>query len=85
MGAGTRFSAGDGTSRVAADGKLPLPNNSADQLPKVPLPAHDTEGVFDERGEGPSFPGVDAGASAGGLEAFTQLLKARPVAQIARA
>jgi two-component system CheB/CheR fusion protein len=56
-----------------------MTNNPTDQSPEAPLPAEDAEGDFDERGEGASFPIVGVGASAGGLEAFTQLLKALPV------
>lgn len=55
-----------------------MTNTRTDQVAETPLPAEDTEGDFDERGEGASFPIVGVGASAGGLEAFTQLLKHLP-------
>ncbi len=55
-----------------------MTNNNTDQLPGAPLPSEDTEGDFDGQGEGSLFPIVGVGASAGGLEAFTQLLKALP-------
>ena len=55
-----------------------MTNKSIDQLPESPLPADETEADFNEQSEGPSFSIVGIGASAGGLEAFTQLLKALP-------
>jgi two-component system, chemotaxis family, CheB/CheR fusion protein len=55
-----------------------MTDKSTAQLPKTPLPAENSEGDFDERGDGAAFPIVGVGASAGGLEAFTQLLKALP-------
>jgi two-component system CheB/CheR fusion protein len=51
-------------------------NNPTDQ-PESPA-ADDVMEELDERVEGASFPIVGVGASAGGLEAFTQLLKALP-------
>jgi two-component system, chemotaxis family, CheB/CheR fusion protein len=54
-----------------------MTNKSTDQLPEAPLPP-EGEADFDEQDEGPLFPIVGVGASAGGLEAFTQLLKALP-------
>ncbi|HEX5050237.1 MAG TPA: chemotaxis protein CheB [Planctomycetota bacterium] len=42
------------------------------------LPAAVVEAAVDAREQGPSFPIVGVGASAGGLEAFTQLLTALP-------
>ena len=56
-----------------------MTQNRNDPSPETPLPAEGTEGDFDERGDGASFPIVGVGASAGGLEAFTQLLKALPM------
>ena len=52
-----------------------MTNDSADGLPESPAPAEDA--VHDPRDEAP-FSIVGVGASAGGLEAFTQLLKALP-------
>ena len=43
------------------------------------VPTDDAEESRDERGPVASFPIVGIGASAGGLEAFTQLLKALPL------
>lgn len=51
-----------------------MTDDSAKQPPES-LPAED---VFDESGGGASFPVVGVGASAGRLEAFTQLLTALP-------
>ena len=56
-----------------------MTNTSAEQSPEAPPPADDAADERDELGGGPSFPVVGVGASAGGLEAFTQLLKALPV------
>jgi len=44
-----------------------------------PAPADDAAGERSEPVEGPSFPIVGIGASAGGLEAFTELLKHLPL------
>ena len=44
-----------------------------------PVPTDDAVGARDERSAVVSFPIVGVGASAGGLEAFTQLLKALPL------
>jgi two-component system CheB/CheR fusion protein len=55
-----------------------MSSNSDDRLPESPLSAEAVEGDVEEQGEGASFPIVGIGASAGGLEAFTQLLKALP-------
>ncbi|HUE69334.1 MAG TPA: chemotaxis protein CheB [Pirellulaceae bacterium] len=52
--------------------------NHDDQLPESPEKADDVVPELDEPGSGASFPVVGVGASAGGLEAFTQLLKALP-------
>ena len=49
----------------------------ADQLPESPA-ANDAADECDVLVEGEAFPIVGVGASAGGLEAFTQLLKALP-------
>ncbi len=49
----------------------------ADQLPESPA-ANDAADECDVLVEGEEFPIVGVGASAGGLEAFTQLLKALP-------
>ena len=54
-----------------------MTNNNTDQLPESPA-ADDPLDERDEPGDGASFPIVGVGASAGGLEAFTQLLKALP-------
>ncbi len=54
-----------------------MTNNKKDRLPELP-PTDDGANLRDEQGEGASFPIVGVGASAGGLEAFTQLLKALP-------
>ena len=43
------------------------------------MPTDDAAGARDERSPEASFPIVGIGASAGGLEAFTQLLKALPL------
>lgn len=48
-----------------------MTHNSSDELPRPPVAESAAEGV--------SFPIVGVGASAGGLEGFTQLLKALPV------
>ncbi len=55
-----------------------MTSNSIDQLQEPPAPADDAVEDRDEPGQGASFPIVGVGASAGGLEAFTQLLKALP-------
>ena len=44
-----------------------------------PTPTDDASDTFDQRNAVVSFPIVGIGASAGGLEAFTQLLKALPL------
>ncbi len=54
-----------------------MTNNSSPQPPEAPT-ANDAVEEHDEPGGGASFPVVGVGASAGGLEAFTQLLKALP-------
>jgi two-component system, chemotaxis family, CheB/CheR fusion protein len=56
-----------------------MPNNDANQAADALLLAPDTEVELNAQGERESFPIVGVGASAGGLEAFTQLLKALPV------
>ncbi len=53
-------------------------NNSCDQPLELPPGADDTVDEHDEPVVAASFPIVGIGASAGGLEAFTQLLKALP-------
>ncbi len=53
-------------------------NNHDDQLPESPEKADDVLPKLDELGSVASFPVVGVGASAGGLDAFTQLLKALP-------
>ncbi len=53
-------------------------NNHDDQLPESPEKGDDVVAELDEPGSGASFTVVGVGASAGGLEAFTQLLKALP-------
>jgi two-component system, chemotaxis family, CheB/CheR fusion protein len=55
-----------------------MTNKSAKQVADALLPAVDTELELNPRGETESFSIVGVGASAGGLEAFTQLLKALP-------
>ena len=55
-----------------------MTNNNSDPLPERAPPPEDTQGDFDDHGEEASFPIVGIGASAGGLEAVTQLLKALP-------
>ena len=55
-----------------------MTNNNTDQLPESPAAEEDPLDERDEPGDGASFPIVGVGASAGGLEAFTQLLKALP-------
>ena len=52
--------------------------NHGDQLPGPLEEADDVVAELDEPGSSASFPIVGVGASAGGLEAFTQLLKALP-------
>src|SRR5512141_2818294 len=53
--------------------------DSTDQLAELPAATDDAADEGDNPREGASFPIVGVGASAGGLEAFTQLLKALPV------
>ena len=53
-------------------------NNSSEQPHELPPGAENTADEHDEPGVAASFPIVGIGASAGGLEAFTQLLKALP-------
>ena len=53
-----------------------MTNNSAKQVADALLPAVDIELELNPRGETEAFSIVGVGASAGGLEAFTQLLKA---------
>ena len=57
-----------------------MTNQITDQSrePLSPTEANDSMDGRDERGEGASFPVVSVGASAGGLEAFLQLLQALP-------
>jgi two-component system, chemotaxis family, CheB/CheR fusion protein len=55
-----------------------MTNVDPDQHVEAPLPAENGEGDFNEGGEDALFPVVGVGASAGGLEAFTQLLKNLP-------
>ena len=54
-----------------------MTNTRPDHLPESP-PTDDVADQRDEPGGGAPFPIVGVGASAGGLEAFTQLLKALP-------
>src|SRR5512141_1974650 len=53
--------------------------NSTDDLAESPAATDDAADERDSLREDASFPIVGVGASAGGLEAFTQLLKALPV------
>ena len=54
-----------------------MTHDGVDPLPDGPE-GHDPAEEGNQPGEGASFPIVGVGASAGGLEAFTQLLKALP-------
>src|SRR6476646_4550072 len=51
-----------------------MPKNPSEHLPDAPA----ADEPRDEPGDGAAFPIVGVGASAGGLEAFTQLLQALP-------
>jgi two-component system CheB/CheR fusion protein len=53
--------------------------NKSDRRPESPAPTDEAPVARDERSAVASFPIVGVGASAGGLEAFTQLLKALPL------
>ena len=53
--------------------------NSTDQRLESSAPADDVVDERDGMASGTSFPIVGIGASAGGLEAFTELLKALPL------
>jgi signal transduction histidine kinase len=55
-----------------------MSTGNADQLPEPPTKVDEAVNERDEPGGGASFPIVGVGASAGGLEAFIQLLKALP-------
>jgi two-component system, chemotaxis family, CheB/CheR fusion protein len=55
-----------------------MSTNNADQLAESPPKEDDVVAGLDEPASGAPFPVVGVGASAGGLEAFTQLLKALP-------
>ncbi len=55
-----------------------MTQSAADGSPETPPPHTDGAGELEERGEEASFPVVGVGASAGGLEAITQLLQALP-------
>src|SRR5512140_3493351 len=55
-----------------------MTNNPTDQPPESPPVVDDAADERDEPIDGASFPVVGVGASAGGLEALTQLLKALP-------
>jgi two-component system CheB/CheR fusion protein len=55
-----------------------MTKRDADPVPEALLPASDGTSELDERGDEVSFPVVGVGASAGGLEAVTQLLQALP-------
>ncbi|MEX2119868.1 MAG: chemotaxis protein CheB [Pirellulales bacterium] len=56
-----------------------MTTHKTDPLPDSPTTADDVVEEGDARGEGASFPIVGIGASAGGLEAFTELLKHLPL------
>ena len=56
-----------------------MTNNSAGQLPNSPVTADDAAGKDSAKGTTALFPVVGIGASAGGLEAFTELLKHLPL------
>jgi chemotaxis response regulator CheB len=58
--------------------RTPMSTNNADQLPALPATADDVVAELDGSGSGAPFPIVGVGASAGGLKAFTELLKALP-------
>ena len=55
-----------------------MSTNNADQFAESPEKVDDVITELDEPASGSPFPVVGVGASAGGLEAFTQLLKALP-------
>ncbi len=57
---------------------IPMNTHQDDQLPEFLEKADSVMAEFDEPGGGVSFPVVGVGASAGGLDAFTQLLSALP-------
>ena len=56
-----------------------MTNKSTGQLPESPATADKAADEHDAPGGGVSFPIVGVGASAGGLEAFTELLKHLPL------
>src|SRR5258706_2580734 len=56
-----------------------MTKNSDDQLPNSPVTADDAADKHSESGIAAPFPIVGIGASAGGLEAFTELLKHLPL------
>jgi len=55
-----------------------MTKTGTDQAAETPRPVAGPASTFEGPAEGPSFPIVGVGASAGGLDAFTQLLKALP-------
>jgi two-component system, chemotaxis family, CheB/CheR fusion protein len=65
--------------QTRSGGKIIMPSNSPNQAVDTIRPAADTEAEPNPQAGRVSFPIVGVGASAGGLEAFTQLLKALPV------
>ena len=67
------------SGRVASDEKLRGTNNSPHKPAESPPAEGDAEDKRGELDEGALIPIVGVGASAGGLEAFTQLLKALPL------
>ncbi|MFM9966378.1 MAG: chemotaxis protein CheB [Planctomycetaceae bacterium] len=56
-----------------------MTNKKTERLPESPAPTDAASVARDKRSAPASFPIVGVGASAGGLEAFTQLLKALPL------
>ena len=63
---------------VRATGKRNTKKQKTARAPQTPTKTRDAADERDETSEGPLFPIVGVGASAGGLEAFTQLLEALP-------
>jgi two-component system CheB/CheR fusion protein len=66
------------SDEATANEQLDMTNKAETQSPELPaMPAEATDDR-DDSGEGAAFPVVGVGASAGGLEALTQLIKALP-------